>query len=137
VTHFLDMARFGDIWGALLCVIGVFFLFVHRGDTKTQRKAHFAFRVIFVLSSVNFALAFSSEANRTLQRLAPVANTLMVRWLIASIFFLPAWPLAETALMKQTRSADKTKALATDYALALVYSIAVAGALAIAIASRG
>jgi hypothetical protein len=137
VTNVLEMARYGGLWGGILAVVGILSLFINRGETATQRKAHSLFRILFVLSSINFALAFSRETNRSLQRVAPVANSLMVRWLIASIFFLPAWPLAETALMRNTRSPEKTKALTTDYALALIYSIAVAGALAIAIVGAG
>ena len=131
------MARYGDIWGVVLSLIVAVCLFVNRGQTTAQRKAHRAFRIVLLLSCINFALAFGGEPYRSLQRVAPRTNNLLIRWLIASIFLIPAWPLAESALMRQTRSAEKTKALITDFALAFVYSVAVAGALAIAIVSAG
>jgi hypothetical protein len=122
-----------DIWGAALVAIAIVSLFVNKGDTPGQRKAHRMFRFLLAVSALNFTFASMIEPYRTLQRVAPLANNLLIRWLIASIFFMPAWPVAETALMRETRTPEKNRALLTDYTLALLYSIAVAGALAIAV----
>ena len=135
MKHFLELLRFGNLWGVILAALAIVCLFINPGDTPAQRKAHRGFRILLLLSSINFTLAFTAEPYETLRKVAPLANNLLIRWLIASIFLLPAWPLAETALMRQTRSSEKKNALITDYALALAYSIAVAGALAIAIVS--
>lgn len=127
----------GETWGVVLGTIAVLCLFVNKGDTPRQRTAHRIFRVLLALSCLNFALACRTEPYGTLQRVAPLVNSLLIRWLIASIFFMPAWPVAETALMRETKTRPKNKALLTDYTLALLYSIAVAGALAIAVVSTG
>jgi cation transport ATPase len=125
----------GDTWGAALVAIAVICLFVNKGDTARQRKAHRMFRLLLAFSSLNFTFACMTEPYHTLQRTAPLANNLLIRWLIASVFFMPAWPVAETAFMRETRTREKNRALLTDYTLALLYSIAVAGALAIAVVS--
>ena len=97
----------GDTWGAALVAISVVCLFVNKGDTPRQRKAHRTFRLLLAFSSLNFTFAFMTEPYRTLQRVAPLANNLLIRWLIASIFLMPAWPVAETALMRETRTPEK------------------------------
>src|SRR5579872_7015181 len=97
----------GDIWGAVLAVVAVLCVFVNRGESPRQRTAHRIFRVLLALNCLNFALACRTEPYRTLQHVAPLVNNLLIRWLIASIFLVPAWPLAETALMRETKTRKK------------------------------
>jgi hypothetical protein len=130
--HLMDILRNEVVWGVLLALIGVISVFVHRGETLSQRRAHRIFRQLLVLSCLNFAFACNPGSFKKLEIASPQINHFLIRWLIASIFLIPAFAFAEIAMMWHTKSPEKTPALVTDCSLAAAYVIMVVGALMIA-----
>jgi hypothetical protein len=114
---------YGALWGFLLTIVASLSLLFWRGDTHRQRLGHSIFRWLFIITSLNFTLAWMPEPYKTLEDIAPSIPRLQGYWLMTSAFLIPLYPLAEIFLMRRTRSIQKKRALVMDCLLASVYVV--------------
>jgi hypothetical protein len=116
-----DIATYGTYGSIALTLTGCATLFCLPGPAP-QRRSHMAYRCIFALTNLLFALSWSSEPYRMLQNTAArFVLGVWERWLLASLVVIPALPVLEIIMMRKARSRENDKALTLDCVLAIAF----------------
>jgi hypothetical protein len=132
LTH-TDIVTFGMTGSIALTIAGCASVFVFRGPMPHERS-HLAYRWLFACTGVLLSLSWVSEPFMRLQRVVPAfILSVWERWLFASIFLIPAFPIVEIFSMRKSRSAENDKALFIDCALAGMYLALIGFVLVVAL----
>ncbi len=127
------IVTFGMTGSIALTIVGCASVFVARGPVLHER-AHLAYRWLFACTSALLSLSWVSEPFMRLQRVVPAFILgAWERWLLASIFLIPALPIIEIIWMRKSRSEANDKALVVDCVLAGMYVALISFVLIVAL----